>query len=173
MGYSQKNINKSQVSSFKLQVSSGGFTIIELVVALAVVIVLASTGFLSIISYKNNQGVSSESREIVAALRAAQNNSLSQEDGNRWGVYFENTSENGAFYVIFSGLAYSATTTYVKNVLPSNAEFITPALETISSVVFSPITGLPDSALTVKISLISDQNVSSTISVTSNGQIQY
>ncbi len=150
-----------------------GFTLVELIVAFGVAIILVSAGFLSIISYKNNQGVSSESQEIATALRAAQNNSLSQESGNRWGVYFENTSENGAFYVIFSGLAYSATTTYTKNVLPSNAKFITPALGATSSVVFSPITGLPNSALTVKISLISNQNVSSTISVTSNGQIQY
>jgi len=150
-----------------------GFTIIELVVALAVAIILASAGFLNIISYKNNQGVSSESQEIATALRAAQNNSLSQEAGNRWGVYFENTLENGAFYVIFSGLAYSATTTYTKNVLPSNVKFITPALGATSSVVFTPITGLPNPALSVKISLISNQNVSSTISAMSNGQIQY
>ena len=152
---------------------NNAFTIIELVVVLAVVIVLAGAGFLSIISYKNNQGVSSESQEIAIALRAAQNNSLSKEAGNRWGVYFENTSENGAFYVIFSGLAYFATTTYTKNVLPPNIKFITPALGATSSVVFSPITGLPNSALSVKISLISNQNVSSTISVVSNGQIQY
>jgi len=150
-----------------------GFTIIELMVVFAVTIVLASAGFLSILSYKNNQGVSSQSQEIATALRAAQNNSLSQESENRWGVYFENTSENGAFYVIFPGLGYSATTTYTKNVLPSNVKFITPALGTTSSIVFAPITGLPDSALSVKISLISNQNVSSTISVTTNGQIQY
>ena len=150
---------------------NSGFTIVELIITTAVVIVLASTGFLSILSYKNNQGVSSEAEKIVAALRGAQNNSLSQEAGNRWGVYFENTTSSGAFYVIFSGSAYSATTTYVKNVLPSNIKFDLPARGASSSVVFAPITGLPNSALTVQITLISNPDVSRKIAVDANGVI--
>jgi len=150
-----------------------GFTLIELIITITIAVILTTGAFLNVYNYKIRQGVSSTGQEIVATLRVAQNYSLSQENENRWGVYFENTEENGAFFVLFPGMAYSATTTYTKNILPSTIQFVSPASESTSSIVFAPITGLPDSSSTVKISLISNSNVSSTIIVNTNGQIQY
>ncbi len=150
--------------------SNKGFTLIELIITTTIVIALTIGASISILSYKNNQDISLEANEIVAALRGAQNNSLSREGGTQWGVYFENTTSS-AFYVIFSGSAYSATTTYTKKVLPSNVQFNKPAIASSSSVVFSPITGMPNAALLIQISLINNPDVARTITVDANGVI--
>ncbi|MFA5099041.1 MAG: type II secretion system protein [Candidatus Paceibacterota bacterium] len=147
------------------------FTLVELIVSVGVVIVLFSVGVISLVNYRNSQEVVSEGQKIVSALRSAQNNSLSQEGGTNWGVYFENTSENGAFYVVFSGPAYSATTTYSKNVLSSNVKFDLPASQSSSSVIFAPVTGLPGAGLTIRISLKNNPGVVNTITVYANGVI--
>jgi len=149
------------------------FTLIELVITLGIIVFLSGVGFLFILSYKNNQSINSASQGIVAVLRNAQNRSLSQEGGGRWGVHFENPASGNDFYNLFQGSDYSGGVVVSQTGLSSGVQFDAPVSGSSSTVIFSPVTGLPDNSLTVKISLTGAPSVSSTIIINQNGQILY
>ena len=150
-----------------------GFTLVELIISIGILVILAGVSFISIINYKQRQALSSASQEIVTVIRNAQDRSISQEDGNRWSIHFENPLSGSAFYDLFQGLNYATNTIVSRNVLPSGVQFDTPVAGSSSTIIFSPVTGLPNSQATIKISLINNSNNSSTIIVSVNGEIQY
>ena len=152
---------------------SKAFTLIELVITITVISILAAVGFANIIRYKERQDLSSATQEIVVVVRNAQDRSLSQESGSRWGAYFENPASGTDFYELFKGLSYDSGTIISRNVLPSNVQLDIPTSGSSSTIIFSPVTGLPDNSITIKISLINSPTSSSTIVVSSNGKIQY
>jgi len=149
------------------------FTLIELVITLGILVLLSGVGFIFIANYKNNQSATSTGQEISIVLRNAQNRSLSQESGNRWGVHFVNPSSGGDFYDLFKGASYSTGELVSRSALPAGVQFVIPSDGSSSTVIFSPVSGLPDNTLTVKISLTGSPNASSTIIVNQNGQILY
>lgn len=163
-------INNLTIQQFN---NRSAFTLIELIITMAIIAILAGVGFISIFNYKQRQGLSSTTQEIIEVLRNAQNRSLSQESSTRWGVYFNNPASGTDFYELFQGASYATATSVSKSVLASNIQFDIPASGSSSTIIFSPITGLPNVATTIKISLISSPTSSSTISVNINGKIQY
>ncbi|MBN2197711.1 prepilin-type N-terminal cleavage/methylation domain-containing protein [Candidatus Wolfebacteria bacterium] len=150
-----------------------GFSLIELIISIAILAIVSSVGFINIINYKNRQTLVSNAREIVTILRNAQDRSLSQEGGSRWGVYFENPVEGVGFFELFQGSSYSSNAVSLKSSLASSVQFDIPLAGSSSTVVFSPVTGLPDKVLDIEISLIGKPSVSSTISVNSAGKISF
>ena len=156
------------------------FTLIELIISIGILAILAGVGFINIVNYKHRQDLTSTTQEIIEVVRNAQNRSLSQEatstagTGGRWGVYFENPTGSGNdFYELFKGTSYAGGTVVSKSVLPSNTQFEEPASGSSSTIIFSPITGLPNASATIKISLISSPTSSSTITVGANGNIGF
>jgi len=155
------------------------FTLIELIISISIIAILAGVGFMSIVNYKQRQDLTSTTQEIIEVVRNAQNRSLSQEatstagSGGRWGVYFENPASGTDFYDLFKGTTYASGTMVSRSVLPSNIQFDIPASGSSSTIIFSPITGLPNAATTIKISLISSPTSSSTITINTNGTINY
>jgi len=149
-----------------------GFTLIELVISIGLIAILATVSAVNFFNYKNAQSVDLTGKEIVSMLRNAQNNSFSQESGTRWGVYFQNTASS-SYFALFKGSVYSSASTTQQNPLPSNVQFLLPASGASSTVVFAPITGVPNASITIRVSLINNINVSSTIIVNANGQISY
>lgn len=160
-----------QVSSSKFQEKA--FTLIELIISMAIIAILAGVGFINIINYRHRQDLTSTTQEIIEVLRNSQNRSLSQESASRWGVHFENQTSGTDFYELFQGASYAGATIVSKSALPSNIQFDIPASGSSSTIIFSPITGLPNASATIKIYLISSPTSSSTIIVNSNGKIQY
>jgi len=150
-----------------------GFSLVELIISIAIVAILAGVGFISILNYKQQQALLSATQEIIAVFRNAQDRSISQESGGRWGVHFENPSSGNDFYDLFQGLSYTTGTVVSRSTLPSGVQFDNPVPGANSTIIFSPITGLPDAPGTIKISLMNNPTSSSTISVNVNGEIQY
>ncbi|PIU98396.1 hypothetical protein COS61_01670 [Candidatus Wolfebacteria bacterium CG03_land_8_20_14_0_80_40_12] len=160
-----------QVSSFKFQ--KKGFTLIELLIVISITIILAAGGIMNLARHRQERDLSLAAQEITIVLRNAQDRSIAQEEGSRWGVYFENPASGSDFYELFQGINYGAATSVSKSVLRSNIQFDLPAAGSSSTVVFSPIIGLPNVSTTIKISLIGNPLSSSTIIINSNGEIQY
>lgn len=149
------------------------FTLIELLISMALVTILSLIGFINLFGYRQNQDLKNAASGVVAVLRNAQSRSALGEEGARWGVYFDNTSSTAGFYDLFSGFSYATTSVSAHNVLPRNVQFNLPGPGSSSTVVFSPVGGLPNASTTIKVSLVGDPSVSSTIFVNDNGQIQY
>lgn len=149
------------------------FTLFEFLIVIAIIAVLATAGAINFTDYRARREFNATSQEMVAVLRNAQNRSLSQESGNRWGVYFENSASGRGFYELFSGISYSSNSVVFHANLKDGIKFDIPAAGATSTIIFSPVAGLPISAASVKISLKNNPSVSSTIIVNANGQIQY
>jgi prepilin-type N-terminal cleavage/methylation domain-containing protein len=148
-----------------------GFTLIELLITISLIIAISTVSFLYIFKYKQVRDLQFTTQEITTVLRNAQNRSTSQEDGSAWGVHFENT-QNG-FFNLFEGADYDNSTSVSRTNLRSTIKFDAPALNDSSTIIFSPISGLPSALTTVKISLISDTNTSTTVTINPNGEIVY
>ncbi len=160
-------------SLFVAHNSRSGFTLVELLISITIMVILAGVSFINVVNYKNRQEITSNVQEIVTVLRSAQDRSLSQEGGSRWGIHFENPAEAMDFYELFRGISYSSGIVVSRSVLSSDIQFDSPAAGSSSTVIFSPITGLPDAVINIKISLMGSPSVSSTITVSSNGKISY
>ena len=151
-----------------------GFTLIELLIVISITAILATFGAMNLIGHRRERDVNFTIQEIITVLRNAQDRSIAQEEGSRWGVYFNNPSgESNDFYELFKGMTYATSTIVSKIALRSNIQFDTPTSNSSSTVIFAPITGLPNASTTIKISLIGKPTSSSTIIVNSNGEIGY
>jgi len=114
-----------------------GFTIIELLIALAIGTLLISFSVLALRNFDKQKTLDSEAMKVVAILRAAQEKSFSQEGGRRWGVYFvNNASPAFDYYSLFEvdealvggdPSIIPATQILEQNKLPSSLDFQSPA----------------------------------------------
>ena len=148
-----------------------GFTLIELIIVMAIsVIIIISSYSIIGFNFKSQSELELTAREIISVLRNAQDRSISQEDSSQWGVYFENAANNSGFYVLYRGV----TTTFVskKNLRP-NIQFLDPVIGNSKNISFYKMNGLPTSSTTVVIFLKNNSLATTTITINSNGQIQY
>ena len=77
------------------------FTLIELLVVIGITAILAVFFIMSPLSFRSQQDLNLTVSEMIAVLRNAQDNSISQESGSVWGIYFDNINGSG-FYDFFS-----------------------------------------------------------------------
>jgi len=148
------------------------FTLIELLIVIGITAIMAVFLIMSPLSFRSRQDLNLTVLEMTAVLRNAQDNSISQESGSVWGIYFDNTNDSG-FYDFFSGSDYSSTNIVSRSSLRSNIKFIQPAIGASSTVIFSAVSGLPVASTTIIIALREDLSSSRAIIINANGQIQH
>ena len=66
-----------------------GFTLIETVVVISIIVVLAASGLISFIQSRNVRELASAGQNVLSTLRLAQAKSLAGEDNSTWGVRLE------------------------------------------------------------------------------------
>ena len=147
------------------------FTLIELLVVIGITAILAVFFIMSPLSFRSQQDLNLTVSEMIAVLRNAQDNSISQESGSVWGIYFDNINGSG-FYDFFSGSNYSVNIVS-RSSLRSNIKFVQPAIGVSSTVIFSAVSGLPVASTTIIIALREDSSSSRAITINANGQIQH
>lgn len=88
---------------------SSAFTLIELLIVIAIIGVLSAISIPSFSTFTNNQRLSQAAKQVKNDLRSAQNRALSGVGGMAWGV---NVSAGGTFYKLFkcpTTVAYTLT----------------------------------------------------------------
>ncbi len=146
----------------------GGFTLIELVIVIAIGVILGTIGLVSLSGYRRQQSLRLASQSIVTFLKDAQSRSISQEGGLRWGVRFDNLMTGRDNYLLVSGPPFGPAGSTVA--LPASIEFQDPLDGTSKAAVFSNTTGLPTSSVTIIIRLIGS-STTKTITVNAQGTI--
>lgn len=144
-----------------------GFTLIELLITVAILAAVAVIGGINLFGYYSRQNLELTINEITALIRDAQNRSLTQQDGNEWGIRFENATQDAV------KIFYATSTLVSTYVLRSGVQFTDPTEDNFKDIVFSKITGLPLTPVTIKIALVGNSLASSTITINENGVIQY
>lgn len=158
--------------SREMSVRRRGFSLIEMVIVIAIIVILSVVTIVALSGKKNSNDLSSAVSQAVALLNEAQSRSVSQANDVSWGVHFANPTNTAPFYALFSS-AYSSTSTLGFYRLPSDVGYATATLPLGSStnVIFNQISGLPVAPISVGFLSLSQRTLTSTISVSAAGVI--
>ena len=153
-----------------------GFTLVEIVLVSALMVVLAGFGSIALNSFLKFQELESATREVILRVRDAQQRAITQEEGSAWGIRFVNNVGSQDLYMLFQGASYTVpfTTTF----LHSRIEWETPPEGEVLDVAFAKISGETPSDAIITLRLLGKDCGSSpescrTITVKENGVIQY
>jgi len=153
-----------------------GFTLLEIVIVLALTIAIGAVVFASLGSRKSTADLTSADQQIGVLLRQAQQDAMEQEGDTAWGVHFANPTNTAPFYALFQTSYSSATIVGSPYLLPSTVAYTTSTLASGASldVIFSSITGLSSVSTSIGLYMPAQSAaLSSTISITSAGQVIY
>ena len=145
-----------------------GFTLIEMIVAIAIITILASIVALNLGSFRETQGISNASDEIIALVNQARSRTLAADGGTNYGVHFDSNEA-----VLFAGSTYAAGT-------PGNITVpVDPSIEISdvslagsgSDVVFDMLTGDTDDYGTIGIRRLTAATGEKTLTIEKTGAI--
>jgi len=152
-----------------------GFTLIELVVTLAIITVVSVVMFTSLFGWKSQADLVNVTKQAGALLREAASNAMTQEKGTAWGVHFDNATGTTPFYALFASSTYSTSSVVGSYNLPTSVGYLTSTLPVGSSkdIAFEHLSGDASASTSIGFYLLGDPTQSSTISVASTGAVSY
>ncbi len=143
--FGYKNLFSRVIKSFCREKNLGGwtagFTLIELIVVVAISAIVSVGGFLILYKYSASQNLKLATGEITAVLRNTQEMSVTQKNGKQWAVRFSNSTSSGQVFRTWSGLSFASSTADQTYKLRTGVNFGNPAVGKDIDVIFSPITG--------------------------------
>ena len=125
----------------KNEKSRDGFTLVELIVILAMTALLSTAGFLNLVSFKHNKTLILNKDKMVGYLQTAREKAINQEGGYKWGVRFDNTNSDNGSFTIFFGDTYSLSGKREMHYLNSGVKFVNPPSGQVLDVIFEKRTG--------------------------------
>lgn len=143
-----------------------GITLLEILMALAVMLFLAAIVIGSFAQFRNSKVLDTATEEIVSVLAKARGKTLASVNATTYGVHFEASQ-----VVLFSGAAYNPSA-------PDNEMYVLdPALEISSialsgggaDVVFARLTGKADRSGTITVRVKSDISKTRTVTLHETG----
>ncbi|MDO8564680.1 MAG: prepilin-type N-terminal cleavage/methylation domain-containing protein [bacterium] len=145
---------------------SKGFTLIEIIIAIAIIAALAGISAVSLGTTNRQEALHMEVGKVLSLLEQARAQTVSGKGGNAYGVHFE---EDRA--VLFSGSVYSASNS--ANIPQVLHKAVSISAITLvgggSDVVFKKLTGETAQNGTVRLSVRNNANASSTITIAPTG----
>ena len=114
-----------------------GFTLIEFLIAVAILVIVSGAGLIGLSRYKGGQDIELSMEEIISVVRDVQKRSITEQDGKQWGIRFVNASSS---YEIWSGSSYASGTVDKLYSLRRNVILGNPSTSTVDTI-FSAISG--------------------------------
>lgn len=145
-----------------------GFTLIEILLVVAILAVVAVFAAVSLRNYGKNLELEETANAIRTDLKTARAKAMAGESGMKWGVHFVNSSSG--YYELFSTpdtYANASTTTSTVTYVLGTIQFTDPAAASTKDIIFDKITGMPASSSVT----VAFEGTSKTISVSSIGNI--
>ena len=150
-------------------ITASGITLLEILVALAIIAVLATIIFSVFHNFSDSASINSAAEAGITALSDARSRTLSSKNASQYGVHFASSS-----LVIFKGAVYSALG-------QDNEEKLLPAGTEISvinlagggvNVAFKRLTGETDSYGTTTFRLINKPTATRDVVILSSGAVK-
>ena len=147
-----------------------GFSLVEIIVAVAVLAVIAALTANAFSSFYKNMALNSAVEQAISVLQEARSNTLSGKDSSQWGVHFE-----------ISRLAFFKGTSFTEP-NPNNRDYqLSYSVEIYGislngggpNVIFQKLTGKTNEYGAVSFRLKSDVSKTKTITIESNGSANY
>jgi len=153
-------------------VFKNGFTLLELLIVIAIVFILAAIATPSFRIFQKESGLDNSAQEIVNTLRFAQNKTLASEGASRYGVYF-NVATQPNQYALFKGNNYATRDPSLDEThkLPGYIEIYNINLGGGYETVFNRINGTSSSFGNLSLRLIDDPSKTKTIYIASSGLV--
>jgi len=129
-----------KIQKFPERITRSGFTMIELMVVLAISVTISVASFVAFANVSSSKSVKNALDEMEALITAARKKSISQESGSRWGIRIENTSSSERM-ILFGGLSYASGTPSNFYSMKRNVVFTNPVASTTYDAIFDPISG--------------------------------
>lgn len=149
--------------------TDSGFTAIEILVAIAIVVLLSVITFTSFSNLNRKEILDKESLKILSVIQDARSLTLSSKNSSQYGVYFEEDR-----IISFAGSTYnSSNPNNLETTLSSRVSITSIALNgVVSEVVFERLSGKTSQFGTVTLSLVSDSSLTKTIRIFETGLLE-
>jgi len=158
-----------------------GFTLVELIITMAVMAILVSIGFSDYFKERNKRNLELTAEIVVRELNLTMSRSSAQEDGYQWWLHFSNpTGAENDFYSVCYGVYSSSGVSCAaeggveskRYPIGGRLEFTDPVENSSKDIVFLKASGLPTA--TVQVTINSTLGAGSrTITVNSNGSVSF
>ncbi len=144
-----------------------GFTLIEILISLAAVMLLGSIALVSFRASRNVRELSTGSQNIMQVLRRAQEQTLAGQNNSSWGVHVEPNK-----LVLFEGTDYGASTNKTDYPVSSLLEIANISLAGGGSdIVFKRVTGDTDNNGSFVIHVAADPSNSFSLTIAPSGKV--
>ncbi|MFC1629924.1 Tfp pilus assembly protein FimT/FimU [Patescibacteria group bacterium] len=146
-----------------------GFTLIETIVVVAIVLILISFAIFGYRFFRQETDLNNAAEEILNILRVAQNKTLASEAGSKYGVYFDQSSNA---HTLFKGDEFSTRDPLFDEVhnIPSFVEIFDIDLEGEAlEVVFNRISGDTSQFGTISLRLQQDHTKTKIVYIDNTG----
>ena len=153
-----------------------GFTLVELLVILGIMIAVGAIVFANLGPRRVDTDLVSTTQQIGALLRQAQSDAMAQEADVAWGFYFSNVTSTAPYYALYKTSYSSSNVVGALYRLPSTVAFVTSTLASgaTTSITFSSITGTASVSTSIRLYMPKENTAfSSTIRVASSGSVSF
>ncbi|MEK7123342.1 MAG: type II secretion system protein [Patescibacteria group bacterium] len=156
-----------KIKNEKLKIKNRGFTVIEVLVAVAIIVLITAIGVGVFRNFKIENQLNSAAAGVLSVIRLAQSKTLAGEASSQWGVHFQSDR-----YALFQGGIYNAADpNNVVSLLDPQIQISVIALAGGGSeLIFNRLTGTTGQDGNVQISSVSDASRLRTIYIESSGQ---
>lgn len=142
------------------------FTLLEMLVAVSLMVLIASFFFRSLLDYGHQQSFRKDLSEIKSLIETTRLKTISAETDSQFGVHFLDNA-----LVIYEGAIYSSSSPTNNVINFSNIDFSTDLTNSDNGFVFSRLYGVPSATGTVQLIYKRDQSTT-TVTINSNGLLE-
>lgn len=151
-----------------------GFTLVEIILAVALLTVLAVMATPHLLTFKKNLDLGNNASELVEILRLAQNRAVGSNYYSQYGVLVDNNLVPNKF-ILFKGASYAGRDVSFDEAhnLAENFEFYDIDFGGGNEVVFDKLTGAPQAQGSISLRLKTDTSYTKTVYIYGAGAIGF